>query len=393
MTKPLGIGIVGCGNIASRMHLPAWQELDGLVSVVAVADPIPAARERLRDLAGLTEADAYADAAELLARPDVQVLDVCTPQASRRDILVQAANAGKHILCEKPLATTPADANAAVEAAASNGVLLGIVHNYLTTPEVIAARDVIASGEIGAVRCVMVNMLGIVYEAGAAGDWRRDPALSGGGVLTDLIHGIYLAEAFTGEPFRRVSAFIGTPSPDSSVEDLATCRFETDHCVAHFNVGWGFGPGGYSITGTKGRIDVRFEDGSTPPWANLEHVKVTTADGTREVMGPATERRVGLGDFPSHAAAFRLLARAFAEAAHGRGEMIATGADGLRALHGVLGAYVSAATGSTVTIPLDSQSPPFRRGAMGVPKVSTALWSPFAATRLFRRGPLEDGST
>ena len=66
-------------------------------------------------------------------------------------------------------------------------------------------------------------MLGVVYEAGAAGDWRRDPALAGGGVLTDMIHGVYQAEALVGEPIRRVSAHVSAPGPDWQVEDLAAC--------------------------------------------------------------------------------------------------------------------------------------------------------------------------
>jgi predicted dehydrogenase len=384
--EPLGIGIVGCGNIAARMHLPAWQALSHLVRVVAVADPSADARERVRQLAGLGEADAYASGDELLARPDVAILDVCTPQSFRRDVLVAGAAAGKHILCEKPLAATPVDAAAAVEAAAANGTLLGIVHHYLTLPETLAARAVIDSGEIGTVQSVIVNMLGVVYEPGAAGDWRRDPALAGGGVLIDLSHGVYQAEALVGEPFRRVSARI--TSPDGwQVEDLATCRFETETRVALVNIGWGHGPGDAVVIGTDGRIEIRYEEGGTPPWANLEHVRVTAAAGTREVMGPATERRIGLGDFPSHTVAFRALASAFAEAAHGRGRPVATGADGLRILECVVGAYLSAGTGATVGIPLDRSSPPFLHGAMGVPELSIVPWSPYAGSRLFRAEP------
>lgn len=387
MSAPLRLGIVGCGNIAARMHVPAWQAMPELVRVVAVADPSEAARERVRELVGIDAADAYVEAEALLARDDLDAIDVCTPQAFRRDVLVGAARRGLHILCEKPLAASPADAAAAVEAAAANGVQLAVVHHYLTTPEVLAARAVIDSGEIGTVRSVVVNMLGVVYEPGAAGDWRRDPALSGGGVMIDLSHGVYLAEALVGEPVRRVSAHVSAADPASPVEDLAVCRFETDTRVALFNVGWGHGPGGYSITGTDGRVDVRFEDGSTPPWANLDHVRVTTGAGTREVMGPSTERRVGLGDFPSHTHAFRALARAFAEAARGNGEPVATGADGLRTLEATVGAYLSAATGRTVTIPLDRDSAPFRRGAVGVPQAEHVPWSPFTGTQLFRAGP------
>lgn len=384
MSAPLRVGIIGCGNIAARMHVPAWLAMPELVRVVAVADPSEEARDRVRDLVGLGAEDAYADAEALLARDDLDAVDVCTPQAFRRDVLVQAAQRGLHILCEKPLAAAPADAAAAVDAAAAAGVHLGIVHHYLTTPEVLAARAVIDSGEIGEVQSVLINMLGIVYEPGAAGDWRRDPSLSGGGVLIDLSHGVYLAEALVGEHIRRVSAHVAA-SPGSPVEELATCRFETDTRVAMFNVAWGHGPGGYSVSGTLGRVDVRFEDGSTPPWANLEHVRVTTANGTREVMGPSTERRVGLGDFPSHTHAFRALARAFAEAAQGRGEPVATGADGLRILEATVGAYLSAATGCTVTLSLDRASAPFLRGAVGVPEVAAQVpWSPYTGAQLFR---------
>lgn len=384
MNSVLGIGIIGCGNIAARMHLPAWQEMSDLVQVVAVADPDPVARDRVRLLAKLDEADAYADPADLIARHDVVIVDVCTPQAFRRDLLVAAANAGKHALCEKPIATTPADAAAAVEAAHVNRTLLGMVHNFITLPEIVIALGVIDSGEIGDVRSVVANYLGVIYEAGAAGDWRRDPVLAGGGVLTDMIHCVYQAEALVGEPIRRASAHISAPSSDWHVEDLATCVFETDNRVAVVNIGWGLGPGGVVVTGSEGRIEIRYEEGGTAPWANLAHLRVTTASGTREAMGPATERRVGLGDFPSHTIAFRSLARTFAEAAHGRGQPVATGVDGLRVLEATIGAYVSAATGRTVPIPLARDSSPFLRGAMGVPEISSVEWSPFFGTQLFQ---------
>jgi hypothetical protein len=71
MSTPLGIGIVGCGNIALRMHFPAWAGMPDLVKVVAVADPNGEARERLRKLAGLDDKDAYADAHDLLGTNEV----------------------------------------------------------------------------------------------------------------------------------------------------------------------------------------------------------------------------------------------------------------------------------------------------------------------------------
>jgi UDP-N-acetyl-2-amino-2-deoxyglucuronate dehydrogenase len=208
----------------------------------------------------------------------------------------------------------------------------------------------------------------------------------------NIVHAVYLAESLTGEPILRASAHIDAPGPDWHVEDLATCRFETRSRVALVNIGWGNGPGGVFVTGTDSRIDIRYDNGSTPPWANLEHVRVTTAAGTREVLGPATEQRVGLGDFPSHSIAFRAVACAVAEAAHGLGQPIATGADGLRALEATIAAYLSAATGRTVPIPLDRDSAPFQHGSLGVPKVKHVAWSPFTGTQLFRPTTPEEAS-
>ncbi len=384
MSNRLGVGIIGCGNVAARSHLPAWQAVPDLIRVVAVSDPDPDARERLRLLAGLTPEDSYSNVEDLIARNDVHILNVCTPQAFRRDLLVAGANAGKHILCEKPLATVPADAALAVEAAKANGVLLGIVHNYLSLAETLATKRIIESGEIGTVRSVIVNLLGVVYEPGAAGDWRRDPALSGGGVLMDLVHGVYWAESLLGELVLRVSAHIGMASPDSNVEDLAMLRIETANKVGLVNIGWGHGPGDTVVTGSEGRIEIRYENGSTAPWANLEHVRVTTANGTREIMGPAAERSSGPGDFPSHIRAFKALIRAFAEAAHGRGKPISEGVDGLRMLETVMAAYQSAATGQTVSIPLDRKSVAFTKGAVGAAELSSVSWSPFINSQLFR---------
>lgn len=381
--RPVRVGIVGCGNIALRAHLPLWQELDG-AEVVAIADPSAAPLERLRDAAGLAPVDAHRDAAELVARDDIDVVDVCTPQAYRRDVLVAAAEAGRHILCEKPLTTAPVDAEAAVLAAERAGVQFGVVHNYLATPESLAAQAAIDRGEIGAVRSVIVNFLGTVYEPGMAGDWRRNPSLAGGGVLIDMLHGVYVAESLLGEPFRRVSAALATRGPDWQVEDTAMCRFESDSRIALVNIGWGHGPGGIVVTGTEGRVEVRYVDGATAPWAMLDHVSVTNGDGTRVVLGPATERRVGLAEFPSMYAGSRAIIRAFAAAVRGDGAPMATGADGLRMLEATVGAYQSGATGEVVAIPLDRSSPVFLRGAMGVRDLPLAPWSPVASGAMFQ---------
>ena len=135
-SSPLRVGLVGCGNVALSDHLPAYLALPDRVRVVAVADPTPARRELGRTQAGLAEADAHEDARTLLARDDLDIIDLCTPQHVRRDLAVRALESGRHVLSEKPLATVPADARRMVDAARAANVRLGIVHNYLFFPEI-----------------------------------------------------------------------------------------------------------------------------------------------------------------------------------------------------------------------------------------------------------------
>lgn len=386
MSAELRVGIIGCGNIAARAHAPIWQELGDVVRVVGVADPSDSARNRVGDLLGVAGEDRYADPRDLIARSDVDVIDVCTPPAFRRDVLVAAAGAGKHILCEKPLATTPADAEAAVRAARDAGVMFGVVHNSLATPEMIAVRAVLDAGEIGTVRLVTVNFQGVVHEPGAAGDWRHDPALAGGGVLIDMLHGVYAAEALLGEPIEAVSASIAGHL-DMHVEDEALCRFETASAVGLVNIAWAHGAGGMTVSGSTGRIEVRYDDGGTAPWADLAHVTVTNAEGTtRTVLGPATEHRVGKGEFPSMMHGTRHVMKQFVESIQGGSPPMATGADSLRALEATIAAYASAATGSTVAIPLDRTSAPFLRGAVGVRELEQHERSPLPGSNLFVPG-------
>jgi predicted dehydrogenase len=382
MSDKLRVGVIGGGNIARRLHLPTWMANPDTI-VVAAADPSPAALESVRAITGLPASDTYANPRELIERADVDAVDVCTPPAYRSDLIVAAASRGKHIFAEKPLATTPAGAAAAVAAAAAAGVTFAMGHNYLVLDEIRAARKVVACGEIGEVRTATVNYLGVEYVSGRAGDWRRDPAQSGGGVLMDIIHAVYVLETFLGEPIVRVSAFVDSADPSSRVEDLALCRFETATKAGLVNVGWGFGDGHIEIAGSKGRVSIRYQDGGTAPWAPLDKVTVTTARSTRTVLGPEGPRPETYDEFPPIAKTFPLLIADFADAVRNRKAPMATGADGLRMLEATVGAYASAATGQTISVPLDRSGPAFLRGTVGIAELPRPEWSPLGRFPLF----------
>lgn len=367
MNAPLRVGIVGCGNVALNFHAPAYQAVPGRYEVVGLADPTAQRLELGRATAGLGEDQVHADLADLLARDDVDVIDVCTPQHLHRANVIAAVEAGKHVLCEKPIAAKPSDAAAMVAAAQRAGVVLGVVHNYLFFPEIVALKALVDRGELGEVRSVRVDMLGVIDSPGAAGYqplWRKDPAASGGGVLMDMLHGVYLAEHLLGSPVTAVSAFVDGTEDDgvSTVEGLALCRLEAGRRAALVNIGWGHGPGGVSVHGSKGRAVARYRAEGTMPWAPFEQLTVTAEGaGTRVVDLPAGQELV-----PLVATAMRDTVVNLADAITGRGTPAADGAAALHTLETTVAAYASAALGRSVAVPFEVDSPLHARGVVGL---------------------------
>jgi len=372
-TRPLAVGLVGCGHIAVNHHVPAYQTLAERCRVVAVADPTPARRELAASALELGPEAQFDDAHRLMEDVRVDVLDVCTPQHLRRPIVLEAFERGVHVLSEKPLAAVPAEGAELVEAARSAGVRLGIVHNYLLFPEIAAAVEAVAAGAVGSPEVAIVNFLGVPDLPGNAAwepRWRHDPSAAGGGVLMDMLHAVYVAEALLGSPFDGVSAFVTAWTPGSAVEELALCRYESAGAAALVNVGWGQGPGGITVSGDGGRIEIRYVDGGTAPFAPLESVAVHGPDGT------LTIEVLPVGDTVAAAVAD------FVEALTEDREPIASGADGLRALEATVAAYTSAATERVVPLPLDRSDPVFLHGVAGLRELETD-GSPAAVAGLF----------
>lgn len=349
--------MVGCGSVALESHIPAFLELSEQFQVVAIADPTSSSRKRAQELLGLADADAYSTHEALLTRTDIEVIDVCTPPSTHREIVVAAAHEHKHVLCEKPLAIVPRDAAEMVRAARSAGITLGLVHNYLFMPEFVAARSIIDSGEIGAVEVAILNYLGVVDNPGSdvyQPDWRHRPAIAGGGVLVDMLHGVYVAEFLLGGTIRRVSAYVDAREYGSPVEDLALCRFESDTNVALVNIGWGVGPGGVELSGTEGRLVIRYRKEGTSPFFPLEQMTVVGRLGERveAVVERRDDHHLALLDFRA--------------AVLERREPVASGEDGQRMLEAVLAVYESALLERPVSLPLDTDDPVFQLGVAGL---------------------------
>ncbi|MET9109988.1 Gfo/Idh/MocA family protein, partial [Streptomyces zhihengii] len=160
-------------------------------------------------------AAAETDWRALVARDDVQLVDICTPGDSHAEIAVAALDAGKHVLCEKPLANSVAEAEAmaaAAERARERGQLAMVGFNYRRVPAISYARRLIAEGRVGALRHVRVTYLqDWLVDPDFPLTWRLEREHAGSGALGDLgAHIVDLAQFLAGEPLVGVSAQLET---------------------------------------------------------------------------------------------------------------------------------------------------------------------------------------
>lgn len=145
--------------------------------------------------------DAATDWREVIARPDIDLVDICTPGDSHAEIAVAAARAGKAVLCEKPLANSVKDADRMLAAVRKAGVTHMICHNYRRVPAVMLAQQLIANGDLGDIRHFRGTYLqDWITDPAFPFVWRFDKAKAGSGALGDIgAHVIDLARALVGE--------------------------------------------------------------------------------------------------------------------------------------------------------------------------------------------------
>jgi predicted dehydrogenase len=369
------IGLIGCGNVGVNAHVPAVQANEGM-RIVAATDPTPERLQAAAAAAGLAAKDLHAGWRELLAREDVDAVIVATPQRFRPEIVIAAAATGKHILAEKPLALTLADAQAMIDAAREHGVTLATVHNYHFMPVYRDIKEVLESGEIGQPEIAMLNYLGVEDRPGAAAyspRWRHRAADSGGGVLMDMLHVVYLANWFMGGPPTAVSAWVDKRlDGDGDVEDIALVRYVYANGQALVNMAWGVGPGGLEIGGARGRMVMTNRDFGTHPFVPATRLDVVAESGSRSWT-------------PREAVAYGMagVAADFRDVVAANAEPVANGESGLRVLDAVLGAYVSGASREEVALPLPPDHPVYTKGSAGIGDLDLPDESPVRRRGLF----------
>lgn len=152
---------------------------------------------------------------DLLERDDIDVIDICTPGDSHHEIAIAALEAGKHVLCEKPLANSVKEAEemaAAAERAAANGVLAMVGFTYRRVPAIQLARKLVADGKIGEIHHVRAQYLqDWLTDPSAPLSWRLDKAKAGSGALGDIgAHIVDMTQFITGQSITEVSGALRT---------------------------------------------------------------------------------------------------------------------------------------------------------------------------------------
>ncbi|MGD0878517.1 MAG: Gfo/Idh/MocA family oxidoreductase [Anaerolineales bacterium] len=148
--KTIKVGIIGCGFIANSKHLPSMARL-GSIEVVAFCDLIIQKAQASAEKFGTPDALVCVDYHDVLARTDIDVIHVCTPNSSHAEITVAALKSGKHVMCEKPMAKTATEAKAMLDAYHSTGKLLTIGYQNRFREDSLFMKSLCDSGDLGEV--------------------------------------------------------------------------------------------------------------------------------------------------------------------------------------------------------------------------------------------------
>ena len=265
MERKIGFGIIGCGVIAD-FHANALFGLSEDAVLVGVADArLPAAERFARE----KQVRAFESVDELLACPEIDVVTICVPSGLHAELAIKAANAGKHIIVEKPMAITKEQLDAMEEACERNGVMLSSVAQSRFTSGVRKAKQAIEEGYLGKLVCADVYMkFNRSQEYYNTGGWRGTKAMDGGGALMNQgIHGVDLLLYLAGD-VKSVYAVSKTLARQIEVEDTLSAVLEfksgaTGVIQATTSVYPGY-PRRLELNGDKGTIVL--EEGNLIRW-------------------------------------------------------------------------------------------------------------------------------
>ncbi|MCL6625266.1 Gfo/Idh/MocA family protein [Alicyclobacillus shizuokensis] len=271
----------------------------------------------------------------VLNQPDVEAVVICSENARHAEMVVAAAEAGKHVLCEKPIATSMEDGRRMVAACNEASVKFQIAFPIRFSTPVQRVKHQVDQGKLGQLMAINGTNRGQ-----NPGGWFVDPALSGGGAVLDhTVHVIDIMRWYTGSEVREVYAEVGTRFSARSVDDcgLLTMSFENGVIAAH-DPSWSrpktfptWGDVTLRLIGTAGALTV----------------DALAQNLVRYDDEAGTVKHIMWGDDPDEQ-----MLNSFIESIYNDAAPLVTGEDGLKATEVALAAYESARTGRPVKLPL-----------------------------------------
>lgn len=280
MTDTVRWGIIGAGDIVRRRVAPAINDLPTCELTAIARANADKAEEFAREFGAKRW---YADWRELVKDDEIDVIYVATPVYLHAEQTIAAAEAGKHVLCEKPMAMNAAECDEMIAACEANGVKLGIAYYRRFYPVLARVRELLASGEIG--RPVVAQINSFEYVDIPADDprhWFLEKAKNGGGPMIDFgCHRLEVLTSLFGGVRRMSSLTANVEWKDREVEDTAVATLEFDGGpVATVTVTHGANEpqDTLDIFGTGGSIHI--------PVLNRGEIRIATKSGERSESHP-----------------------------------------------------------------------------------------------------------
>jgi 1,5-anhydro-D-fructose reductase (1,5-anhydro-D-mannitol-forming) len=322
-------GIVGCGKVADGSIAPAIAKLPDGQLVASVGSSL----EKAEAFAGKHGGRAHSTFEELLGDDGVDVVYIATPNAQHAGQAIAAAEAGKHVLCDKPLATTVSDAERVVAACERVGVKLGVNFQTRHHEPIRVIKDTLTAGTLG-------EPIIVQYESGAGNNplrgWRTNPDLAGLGSINNVgVHAYDVLRYLLDAEIDEVTAFTNVGESDLETLALALLRF-SNGALAYVNANQAapYNQSTLTIYGSAGRLIGR---GITRPF--IEH-------GVLEILSQSGEQTIPTQTMD----AFDRSVSAFQHAVVNDEMPNASGIDGLRSVQLTDAMVRSAREGRTVRV-------------------------------------------
>jgi myo-inositol 2-dehydrogenase / D-chiro-inositol 1-dehydrogenase len=349
MTKEkVKIGIIG-SQFEADIHAASIQMMPDEAEVVAVASPTPGNAERLAKKYSIPRV--FLDYREMLREPDIEMVTITAPNQLHAVMTLDIAAAGKHVVCEKPLCMTLAEADEMIEACKRQGVILGYAEELFFTPKYVKAKEMADQGAFGKVYLVKQSE----KHFGPHSDWFWNVEQSGGGALMDLgCHGIAFCYWFLGRPaIKSVYAHLATHLhvDKTEGEDDAVCILEFENgAVGLLEDSWARRGGMSDRTEVYGEGGLTYADlhmgNALPTYSEYGFgYAVEKAPTTTGWSYPVFEEHWNYG-IPQEM-------RHFARCVRGKETLQASGEDGRVVMQALYAAYASAGLGRKVHMPYE----------------------------------------